>query len=745
MQASCTMRLIFFAALFSGILLADLAAADDTIDFNRQIRPILSNNCFPCHGPNEADRQADLRLDDRDVAVTDMEVITPGAPDDSTLIDRITSEDEDERMSPADSGKSLTAEQIELLTKWIAEGAKYKKHWAYVPPQTSSTPIADQADWPCNWIDKFILARLESEGLKPSEDADRVTLIRRLSLDLTGIPPTSEEVDTFIHDTSDDAYEQLVDRLLASPHFGERMAMWWFDLVRFADTVGYHGDQTQNIWPFRDYVISAFNANMSFDQFTKEQLAGDLLDKPTRDQQIATGYNRLLQTTHEGGFQLKEYRAIYMADRVRNVSQVWMGATMGCAQCHDHKYDPYTTREFYSMGAFFADVDDEAHLRSDPDQVLDELPTVRIPELALYTTEQRCRLDEIAPGIDAVEPKLKKLRKEIDGHNDKLKAIDVQIKAIDEKLAKCAAEPQSNGLSETADQTKVRADLVKQQDLLTTEHCDATAKRNALQQQRDTAQSQHDQLAKPVAPLIEERDEIQKSVPKSMITQTLDEPRVVHILPRGNWLDESGPTVEPRVPEFLGKAIAAGRRANRLDLAQWLVTPASQEGIGELSARVQVNRFWYLLMGTGIARTLDDFGGQGDPPVHPELLDRLAIEFIRSDWDVKHMMKLIAMSHTYRQSSVTTAHRHAIDPDNRLYACQSRWRLPAEMIRDNALAISGLLVPDIGGPSVKPYQPAGYYQHLNFPVRKYQHDKNAKQWRRGVYVHWQRQFLHPLL
>jgi hypothetical protein len=448
------------------------------------------------------------------------------------------------------------------------------------------------------------------------------------------------------------ALENEVDRLLASPHYGERMAMYWLDLVRYADTVGYHGDQDQSISPYRDYVIDAFNDNLPFDQFTREQLAGDLLPNPTIDQKIATGYNRLLQTSHEGGVQAKEYLAIYFADRVRNVSNVWMGATVGCAQCHDHKYDPYTAKDFYSLGAFFADIDEAQHFKVGSNS----LPTKRPPELEVHTKRERKR-------IAALEKLL---------------------------LAGKFASPE--------DKKKVQTALAA----------------------------------------------LQKAKRKTMIT-VATEPRTIRILPRGNWLDDSGIIVTPAFPEFLTKdhPSTAGTRPTRLDLANWFTDPVG--GTGGLTARVMANRFWYLLFGTGIAKRLDDFGGQGEAPVHPELLDNLAVEFYESGWDVKHIMKLLVTSRAYRQSSLEPPALRERDPYNRLLARQSRYRLPAETIRDNALSISGLLRSDYGGASAKPYQPAGYYRHLNFPVRKYAHHADERQWRRGVYIHWQRQFLHPML
>jgi hypothetical protein len=595
-------------------------SAQAVVDFNRDVRPILSRKCFFCHGPDSHERKADLRLDEEAPAKATRKGVTaivPGDPDASALMQRVLETDPDEIMPPPESHKSMKPAEIATLRQWIKEGAPYSKHWAYVPPKRHPDPPA--TDWGHNWVDRFIHARLSQEGLKPSPDADPVTLMRRLHFDLIGLPPSAADVAEFAKNPG--SYEGVVDRLLASDRFGERMAMYWLDLVRFADTVGYHGDQDHRISPYRDYVIDAFNDNLPFDQFTRDQLAGDLIPESSDDQKIATGYNRLLQTSHEGGVQPKEYLAIYAADRVRNLSAVWMGATVGCAQCHDHKYDPYTTRDHYALAAFFADIDEAQHFKKGSNS----LPTNRPPELALLTKRER------AAGLDP------------------------------------------------------------------------------------------------------------KQARKTMVT-VATKPRTMRILPRGNWLDDSGEIVTPAVPSFLG-AIAV-ESATRLDLADWLT---AADSAGPLTARVFANRYWYLFFGTGLSKVLDDFGGQGEPPVHPELLDRLALAYLDSGWDSKALVKTLVMSRAYRQASLADSALRERDPYNRLIARQSRYRLPAEMVRDNALAISGLLVFDYGGASVKPYQPAGYYQHLNFPTRKYAHHSDKRQWRRGVYMHWQRQFLHPQL
>lgn len=622
-----------------------IVVGGEPLSFNRDIRPLLSDACFFCHGPDAGHRAADLRLDVE--ADAKDYAIVPGDLE-SEFIARITSDDPELRMPPPESGKVLAADQVALLKRWVSEGARYETHWAYVPPRAVPVPTLDST-WPRGYIDQFIFEQHQRQQLQPAPEADRRSLIRRVTFDLTGLPADPAEVESFVQDPSPVAYERVVDRLLASPAYGERMAAYWLDLVRFADTVGYHGDQDHNISPYRDYVIDSLCDDKPLDQFTREQLAGDLLPDPTIEQRIATAYNRLLQTSHEGGVQPQEYLTIYAADRIRNVSNVWMGATVGCAQCHDHKYDPYTAKDFYALSAMFADIDEAAHFSNGTN----ELPTRRDPEIAVLSRAERQWRAKLEAAITAA-----------------------------------------------ADDPPRRAELESQ--------------RARLQQQQRLV----------------------------MVTRSIA-PREIRLLPRGDWLDDSGPVVEPAIPEFLGDLDIEGRRATRLDLANWLVDP--QDGVGMLTARVFANRFWYLLMGRGISPSLDDFGGQGQPPSHPELLDRLAIDFVQDRWSIKRSLRRIVLSRTYRQSSVVPADQLRQDPQNRWFARQSRYRLPAEMVRDNALSISGMLVHRVGGASVKPEQPSGYYRHLNFPQRVYQADTGAQQYRRGVYVHWQRQFLHPML
>ena len=632
--------------------------AADVPSYNRDVRPILSNKCFACHGPDSGNRAAELRLD-TEAGAHEWSVV-PGAADESEVLVRVTTDDPDLQMPPLEAKKPrLTKKEIDTLRRWIDAGAKYEPHWAYTAPVRSEPPAVKQADWARNEIDRFILDRLEADGISPSPEADRATLVRRLYFDLTGLPPTVAQIDEFLNDPAPDAYEHLVDRLLASESYGERMASWWFDLVRFASTVGYHGDQNHRITPYRDYVIKSFNETLPFDQFTIEQLAGDLLPNPTMWQRVASGYNRLLQTTHEGGAQDGEYRAKHLSDRVRNVSETWLAASVGCAECHDHKFDPYTAEDFYSLGAIFADVD---HFGSFEKVSKNTTPTERPPEMLAATLPTARKL----AGVDAM---IAELEKSLDG------VIDAKWETRQKQLTKLR---------------KKRADL-------------------------------------------------EAEFEPTMITEAV-EPREVRILPRGNWMDPSGKVVTPRVPAFMKQIETDGRRVNRLDLAKWLVSRDQP-----LTARVVANRLWQRLFGVGLSKTVIDLGSQGEWPADEALLDWLAVEFMESGWDVKHLMRLMVTSAAYRQSSLPRAELETTDPENRLLARQSRFRLDAEQIRDNALAVSGLLVMQTGGGVSRPYQPAAYYAPLNFPEREYEPTLDRNQFRRSVYAHWQRQFLHPWL
>lgn len=679
-----------------------------SIQFARDIQPILSEHCFACHGPDPESREAGLRLDDPEGWGTELEsgegvAFHAGAPDSSVAVSRIESEDSDV-MPPADFGKPLDDAQKQLLRRWVKQGAKWQQHWAYAPlqgevPAVDALPAGDD-EWIERWsvtpIDRFLMRqmRLADLDLRPNPKADPVTLIRRLYFDLTGLPPSPEAVDRFVSDPTPAAYVQLVDQLLASPAHAEHMTRYWLDWVRFADTVGYHGDQDHAAWPYRDYVLKSFADNLPFDQFTTEQLAGDLLPEPTEDQLIASAYNRLLQTTHEGGAQDLEYREKYLADRVRNFSEVWLASTMGCAQCHDHKYDPLTQDDFYSLGAFFADIDERG---SYDGAAPNAVPTLRHPQKEVLSPLDRDRLpDDFSQQIETrlAERLPAELERERRGKQKKLEEKAESSEAGDSKVA----EVKLTSKEVQRIESQLRARIQK-----------------------------------------ERYAELEIRTGQCMYTRAV-EPREVRLLPRGDWLDRSGPVVQPRTPGSMPPMElpvgTEGKRANRLDLARWLF-----QDDNPLPPRVMANRLWAIAFHKGISSNLGDFGFQGQWPSHPQLLDYLAMR-LQQSWDLRSVLREIVLSEAYQQESTVVAGR---DPGNRFYTRQLRPRLAAEAIRDNALAVSGLLVPEIGGPSVKPYQPAGYYRSLNFPMRKYHASKGQDLYRRGLYMHWQRQFLHPML
>ena len=719
---ACAAALVLFAwpsGLFAG---KDLGG----VDFARDIRPLLSDNCFACHGPDAKQRKADLRLDTREGALVYIDgtsAVVPGKPSESELVRRITTDDEDDLMPPPDSGKKLDATQKALLQRWIAEGAEYELHWSYKPVTRPMPPRVKNGSFVLNDIDRFVLATLRTKGHEPAREADRRTLIRRLSFDLTGLPPTWEQVRAFVADSSPRAFGKLVDRLLASPHYGERMAIYWLDLVRYADTMGYHSDNEQTKPLYREYVIDAFNDNLPFDQFTREQLAGDQLPGSTRRQLIASGYNRLNMTTREGGSQPKEYIAIYLGDRVRNVSGVWMATTLGCTECHDHKFDPFTSRDFYSLGAFFSD--------------LEETPVGPQKYTPLPTPAQQAKVDKLKKQIPVLEA-----------------VLNTQTPALDDALARWesaqaeriasepSAEADANGTEPAVSDGKPTADSAAPPKKIGEILAVPLAKRS--DEQKKTLAAHYRTFApelaaarKELVDLKERIKRLEKAFPTSLVSVRLGKPRTVRILPRGNWQDESGPEVQPTVPARL-KLADTESRAKRSDLADWVVSKDNP-----LTARVMVNRLWALCFGRGLAMPLDDFGAQGTPPTHPELLDWLAADLMDHGWDIKRTMKLLVTSGAYRQSSIADAKTLAADPLNKWLARQGRWRLDAEMVRDNALAVSGLLAKPIGGASVKPYQPVGYWKHLNFPKRKWAPDSGVSQYRRGLYTFWCRTFLHP--
>ncbi len=705
-------NLITLMIAASAYCLTAPASADSKNEFNRDVRPILSDNCFFCHGPEEKQRKADLRLDLRESAV-ETGAVTPGNPAESSLVERILSDDVDLKMPPDESNKHLTDEQKEILKRWIAEGAEYQRHWAYELPVKANIPAG------VNGVDFLVQRRLKEIGLQASPEADRRTLIRRLDSDLLGLPPTPAEVAAFEADDKPGAYERLVDRTLANRHFGERMAIGWLDVVRYADTIGYHSDVPRNVWPYRDWVIESFNKNKPFDQFTIEQIAGDLLPDATMETRVGSAFNRLLLSTEEGGAQAKDYEARMLTDRVRAIGAVWLGQTTGCAQCHDHKFDPFTMRDFYSLAAFFADIKEPViGRREDGMIVASESERQHLAELDAKLAEARKLRDEAAAMLDAAQVEW-----------------ETKLAADGVNLPELAEESQAPDAAKKAAQAAV--DALKK----------GTGQRNSKEKEAIQAyyrtyvdssrQADFDAFAKAE----QERNAYYNSLPKCLVSASnAPNLRTVRILPRGNWMDESGEVVQPALPHYLPQPDFGDRSLSRLDLARWLVSRENP-----LTARTVMNRLWQQLFGTGLSKVLDDLGAQGEPPRNAELLDWLACEFMDSGWDFKHMVRVIVSSQTYRQVSTATPELLAADPYNREYARQTPFRMDAELVRDYSLSFAGLLSPEIGGPSVKPYQPEGYWENLNFPRRTYVADTGELQHRRGLYTWWQRSFLHPSL
>ena len=636
------------------------------VDFARDIRPVLSEKCFRCHGPDAESREADLRLDTRDGALSAENgdpAIRPGKPLESPLFKRIISTDPDERMPPPDSEiEPLTPEEQRQLKAWIADGARYETHWSFRPIKRPAVPTS-ASPWPRNEIDHFILAQPRRLELGPSAAADRRTLIRRLSLDLIGLPPSAEEVAAFVSDRAIDAYEQLVERLLASPHFGERWGRHWLDQARYADTNGYTVDSPRTMWPYRDWVIGALNRDLPFDRFTIEQLAGDLLPSPTREQLVATGFHRNTLVNQEGGTDREQFRVESVVDRVNTTGAVWLGMTVGCGQCHSHKFDPLTQREYYGLFAFFNHTADVNSIS----------PTVRVP-----TREQSARLEQLEREIGSLKEQLKRI----------------------------------------ADMSQV------------------STKSGA--KESDAKPTAATEIEQRIERLEKERASLLKKIPTAMVMKELPKRRPDHVLIRGDFL-RRGDRVEPHVPAFLPALDASSDPPTRLDLAKWLVRRDHP-----LTARVAVNRIWMHLMGSGLVETENDFGVQGTPPSHPALLDYLAVEFIDRGWSVKSIIRHIVLSATYRQSSAWRVDLLRRDPGNRWRARQSRWRVEAEVVRDAALSVSGLLDPRIGGPSVYPPQPKGVYA---FTQRKasWPTSRGAARYRRGLYTFFMRSAPYPLL
>ena len=870
------------------------AAEPEPLRFNRDIRPILSETCFHCHGPDEHGRKADLRLDSLEGATTDLGgtfAIVPGDVEKSEAWWRMIADDPEERMPPPESHLVLTEEQKQLIKRWIEEGAEYEGHWAYVPPVKADLPDAKR-EWGRNEIDSFVLARLKEDGLSPSEEAVPTALIRRLTFDLTGLPPTSEEVDAFridYEERGEKAWQAAIIRLLDSPHFGERMAVPWMDQARYADTNGYSIDGGRHMWLWRDWVIRAYNSNKPFDQFVIEQIAGDLLPDATESQRVATGFNRNHMITHEGGTIPEENLTNYVADRVKTTSEVFLGLTMACAQCHDHKYDPISTRDYYRFYSFFNELSDrgndgnggknagptimaktvipggelealqselsaaKAELKASDEGFGDWLAQEQKKESARgrgFQTHPMELLDVSSPNrpgsYKAKEDGSVFLAAPSSGLNafshafhlpagNPLSGIQVSFFPYGEKEARLTPHPDgvpkvTTVLVSAGEQPAKQVDIYRQ-----LEFAQVTASSSApghspnhvidernLQWWQPEGGEQGEQLtitfSEPVDPgetpyisvmiffgqsgalphhwrvdafsgndtgsvlplavaglvagdsrswseresvleafrqwspslqrlrvriaNLEERIEVLTQPHSAMVMDVAPKPRETFILDRGQY-DAKLEKVSSNTPEVL-PPLSEEERADRLDLAEWMVKPDHP-----LTARVAVNRIWGMLFGTGIVATSADFGSQGEWPSHPELIDWLAVDFVENGWDQKALIRKMVSSATYRQDSAASDALRELDPGNRLFARGPRFRLAAEFVRDQALAVSGLLVPRIGGPSVQPYQPAGLWKEVSHfgstPATKqvFVQDQGEKLYRRSLYTIAKRTSPHP--
>jgi len=889
-------------------------AAAPALDFDRQVRPILSDNCFTCHGPDEKQRMLGLHFDTKEGAFSKPGVIVPGDSAHSKMYLRISNPNEAMRMPPASSGHKLTPAQIETIKAWIDSGAKWETHWSFVPPVRPDLPPVKKDSWVRTPIDRFILAKLESEGLAPSPEASKETLLRRVTFDLTGLPPTAAELQAFLADNSANAYEKVVDRLIASPHYGERMAVPWLDMARYADTHGYHIDSAREMWPWRDWVIRAFNNDMPYDQFTIEQIAGDMLPNATEQQRIATGFNRNHMINFEGGAIPEEYQNEYIVDRIEATSTTWLGITLGCARCHDHKYDPLTQKDFYSFGAFFNGV---------PEEGLDGYKGNAKPFLQMPNDKQTAMKDLLTKAIKQKDAELLQAQSAWERQQREMPVADITsglasefpfedgladslypdsaFKVVNGKLefgdgltgrvADFDSEPQvsyraGNGSSGNTPSTIafwIKADgpsgmsvlqrfakspkegpgyeialdycakgacgvIVRLQDkgagsgieiksqrgaaLGSWSHVtvayDGSGKAKGLQIYIDgqavpfdvvrdlplnaafdqgelqignkewgtpfkgqlsdlrfysrrlyssevlelgllgpihrlldipagrrsdiqkkwlrdyfvanVANPSEKQEKQDLATLNRGLDQLNREIPSTMVMAEMEKPRDTFVLKRGDYRNPTD-KVLPSTPGVL-PPLPAGAPRNRLTLAKWIVDPANP-----LTARVAVNHFWQMYFGLGLVKTAEDFGSQGDPPANQALLDWLATEFVQSKWDVKAMQRLIVTSAVYRQSSKVTPELFEKDPENRLLARGPRFRLPAEMIRDNALFVSGLINDKVGGPSVLPYQPKGLWEEMafggDFSAQTYEQSHGADLYRRSMYTFWKRTVPYP--
>jgi hypothetical protein len=687
--------------LFTFLLAGGMAfSAPAKLDFNRDVQPILSENCYQCHGPDKANRKADLRLDVEKEAKArrdDSTAIVPGHSDASEAYRRLVTTEADDLMPPPKSKKKLSPQQIEILKRWIDDGAIWGVHWAFLPVKKPAPPDTAALDFKArNPVDAFVLARLEKEGLRPSPEASKATLIRRVTLDLTGLPPTPREVDDFLGDSSPRAYERVVDRLLKSPRYGERWCWDWLDAARYADTNGYQGDPERTMWPWRDWVTKAINDNMPYDQFTIWQLAGDLLPAATIEQRLATGFNRNHMMNGEGGRIAEETRVENVMDRVETTATIWLGLTMGCSKCHDHKFDPLTMRDYYALFDFFNQTSETGGGRG----------------------------GQSPPALDISTPaELERLKKA----QERLSAVAQEVIAFERSKF-----PRAEGVPlEQSDAGKLPgnlpATLAKVQPAKRT--VDGLLEAIGYFEDKDKS---YTAVLKKLLKAERERDSASKNITRVMVMDSLPSPRDTFLLVKGAYDKPTETKVVAATPASL-PPLKTSAVPTRLDLARWLVSPGNP-----LTARVTVNRFWQAFFGAGLVKTVEDFGLQGEKPANPELLDWLAAVFVESGWDVKALQKLIVTSATYRQSSTVTPQGYERDPENRLLARGPRFRMASWMIRDVALFASGLLNDQLGGPSVQPYQPEGIWEEATFGKKSYKQDHGDALYRRSLYTFWRR-------
>lgn len=885
-------RLSVLVLLCLSVWTANSTAAEK-ISFNRDVRPILSDRCFLCHGPDNENREADLRLDVAEEAYKALDfgeashVIKPGQPEQSEVFLRIIAENASTKMPPPETKIDLTNQEIETIRKWIEQGAEYEGHWSFVPPEKPTPPEVQESSWIGNEIDRFVLKQIELNRLTPNRTADKAKLLRRISFDLTGLPPTLEELDAFLEDTASDAYEKAVDRLLASPRFGERMASDWLDVARYSDTYGYQVDRDRYVWPWRDWVIQAFNKNMPYDQFVTEQLAGDLLPHATDDQILATTFNRLHPQKVEGGSTPEEFRIEYIADRTQTFGTAFLGLTFECCRCHDHKYDPLSQKEYYQLSSFFDNID-EAGLYSY------FTPAVPTPTLLLTNDQQKQEIEKLKAAVRVQEAKLAELGKssqpglelwkqgvagnrvtpvgqvysldfeEVKGRNQAVAGVignavkltgddaigtgvgnfkrsepfsvslwlntpDVKERAVVFHRSRAWTDAASRGYQLLIEEGKLSASLIhfwpgnairvktlnpipikEWQHVVIT--YDGSSRASGLRIFINGGEAETEivrdhltkqitggggdniaigerfrdkgfknglvdefrvfdrELTAPEVLTLSRLDEIDTPqpyepedlkayfltnisagyqaelvaletareklntyidrLPEIMVMRELANKKPTYRLERGAY-DARVELVSPAIPQSL--SVPVGELKNRLDLARWLTSPKHP-----LTARVAVNRIWQMLFGQGLVRTPEDFGSQGALPTHPELLDWLAVDFIDHGWDQKRLIKQIVLSSTYRQSSDVSKEKLEIDPENRLLARASSYRMPAEMLRDNALAVSGLLVDKIGGAPVKPYE-----VEVSFKPSKRSQGEGL--YRRSLYTYWKRTGPAPVM